>query len=975
MNSLIPTGVSSLLCVTVVIFSYFFFYLENKKKFFAILTAAWSLYVLRLIFLFLSLIVSLTRYDYFLSLLGQLINLINSILILKGTYYFLDKKFSNRWIICCAFASLYLIILPTANISIPLAWLSLPASVFAGWIHIWNGIFYPLNKKEKTKSTIIVSASFILWGIHTIHYSIVLYFLPSFMSCFFSIDVSLVMIISLGMLFDYFHDVQNKLNSSEEKYNLLMDNSEEAIVFARDGIIISFNARAEDISGYEKDELSGKSFVSILHPEDRDEAMERHFRRQKGENPPKYNAFRILHKSGKVKWLKSNAAVFDMDGKKTTLNILRDITDIKKAEEELNESKRRLLTLMSNLPGMAYRCKNNPDRTMEFVSNGSIALTGYKPEEIINNHKLSYAGIIHPEDQKRMWSHIQCALSENKSFELVYRIICAAGNEKWVWEKGQMVLEENNIVALEGFISDITEHKKIETALMQSLIKFEKTFQANPVWVTLNTLDEGRFIEVNEAFLRDTEYRQEEVIGKTWTELGTWVDSEKREIIISQLKKTGRIHNMEVQRKNKYGEIIDTLFSAEILTLEDREVIISVTQNITVLKQIQDDRDYLNEQLLHSQKMESIGRLAGGVAHDFNNMLTVIIGNTEILLMRLKSDSANNKVLHEILNAAERSANVTRQLLAFARKQTISPRVLDMNETLDGMLKMLKRLIGEDIELIWNPGEDLWSVKMDPAQIDQILVNLCVNARDAIEYVGKITINTGNVVLDEAFSEKHTGVKPGEYVLIEFRDNGKGIDKDIMENIFEPFFTTKAVGKGTGLGLSTVYGIVKQNNGFIDVNSAPHEGTTFSVYIPRHDLSNEKKDKEQSTGVIDSSGETILVVEDDASVRQVTEIMLTGLGYNIFSTGNPNEALEIAGLHSGEIHLLLSDVIMPEMSGREMAKKIKNICPDIKVLFMSGYTSDTTLHDGLLYQGFNFVEKPFSTEKLGSKVREILSQK
>lgn len=971
MDSIFPLIASSLIGVVVLVFFYFLFYLSNKKRFFALWTVAWGIYAIRLFCVLLP-ILSVNS-NLFISISNQILNIISTTLILYGSYLFLNKKLSSLWIILCSAMSLYLILSNIITNSVSTIWLFFPASVLAGWIHLRNGFLFTYRRANKTKYSLILMLTFLLWGIHTIHYSIYMAYLPSSMLLFYLIDITLTIIISIGLLFEYFEDAQNRLKFSEENYNLFLDNTEEAIVIARDGKILFNNSRAEKISGYDKDELLGKSFVDLLYYEDRDEVLNKHPKHQQGDETSKYFVFRIICKSGEIKWLEGNSTTFLMNGKVTTVNFLRDITDKKIAEEELGESKRHLFTLMSNLPGMAYRSKNNPGRTMEFVSGGSLPLTGYKPEEIISN-KLSYASIIHPEDRKRILNHIQSAFSENKPFEVIYRINCATGKEKWVLEKGQMVLDEGNIVAIEGFITDITERRNTEIALMQSLLKYEKTFHAMPVWIAITTLHEGRYIEVNETFLKDTGYKQNEVIGKTWVEVETWVDTKIKEQMRLQVKETGKINNMEVQRKNKKGEIINALFSAELLTLDEQEVIISVTQNITVLKQIQEDRDILNEQLLHSQKMESIGRLAGGVAHDFNNMLTVIMGNAEILKMKSEEDSFYQKSSHEILNAAERSANITKQLLAFARKQTIEPRVLDINIALDGMLKMLKRLIGEDIELIWKPKNGLWSVKIDPSQIDQIIVNLCVNSRDAIEYNGKILIETNNVVIDKDYSDKNNGLKPGEYVLITFSDNGKGIDKDIIENIFEPFFTTKEVGKGTGLGLSTVYGIVKQNNGFIEVNSVVGKGTEFKIYVPRYKIEGKIEKVENRANPIEAQGETILVVEDDISVREVIIMILESLGYNVLSSGSPKEAIKIVNATIDEIHLLLSDVVMPDMSGRDMAKKITKIRPDIKVLFMSGYTSDSVVHEGVLYEGLNFIKKPFTVEKLGLKVREVLNK-
>lgn len=390
------------------------------------------------------------------------------------------------------------------------------------------------------------------------------------------------------------------------------------------------------------------------------------------------------------------------------------------------------------------------------------------------------------------------------------------------------------------------------------------------------------------------------------------------------------------------------------------------------LKRSEDEKSLLEAQLHQAQKLESVGRLAGGVAHDFNNMLGVIIGHASLGLMKIDPTHSLHSHMVEINNAAERSADLTRQLLAFARKQVIEPKVLDLNDTISGMLKMLQRLIGEDIHLCWQPGNKLWQVKMDPSQIDQILANLCVNARDAIDTAGKIFIETGNISIDKTYSINHTEALEADYVWLSVSDDGSGMDKETLTHIFEPFFTTKDLGKGTGLGLATVYGIVKQNEGFVNVYSEPGSGTTFTIYIPRHIGTSVQKPSEGILIQPPCGNETILLVEDEPAILQMTSLMLRGLGYTVLSAGTPSEAVQMAREHDDVIHLLLTDVVMPEMNGRDLVTNLITICPGLKCLFMSGYTADVIAHHGVIDQGLHFIQKPFPLPALASKVREVL---
>jgi PAS domain S-box-containing protein len=402
--------------------------------------------------------------------------------------------------------------------------------------------------------------------------------------------------------------------------------------------------------------------------------------------------------------------------------------------------------------------------------------------------------------------------------------------------------------------------------------------------------------------------------------------------------------------------------------------IMGVIHDITEQKAADNERLRLEHQLHQAQKMESVGRLAGGVAHDYNNMLSVIIGFTELAFEKTAPDDLIRQDLNEVLDAAQRSTTITRQLLAFARRQAIAPKVLDLNETIEAMLKMLRRLIGEDIDLSWQPGSGRMPVFLDPSQIDQLLVNLCINARDAIGGVGKLTIETGRARFDTEYCDAHAGLIPGDFVMLAVSDDGCGMDKDTIDNIFEPFFTTKGVGEGTGLGLSTVFGIVKQNNGFINVYSEPGKGTTFKIYLPPHAEEGAIVKMSEAVNIPTGRGETVLIVEDEASILKLSQQIIENLGYHAMAASTPGEALALADEHVGDIHLLVTDVVMPEMNGRELAEKLQSHYPTLKVLFVSGYTANVIAHRGVLDKGVNFIQKPFSKNDLAVKMREALEK-
>ena len=390
-------------------------------------------------------------------------------------------------------------------------------------------------------------------------------------------------------------------------------------------------------------------------------------------------------------------------------------------------------------------------------------------------------------------------------------------------------------------------------------------------------------------------------------------------------------------------------------------------------KRAAEENNRLEEQLIHAQKMDAVGQLAGGVAHDFNNMLAVVMGNAELALESVAPNAPTHGFLKEILKATDRSANLTRQLLAFARKQTAEPQILDLNDTLAGMLKMLRRLLGENISLVWKPSKNLGFVKIDPSQIDQILVNLCVNARDAIGKTGRISIKTCQADIEAIDGSPHSFSPPGKFVRMTVEDNGCGMDAQTISHIFEPFFTTKEVGRGTGLGLATVYGIVKQNGGFIEVDSTPGSGATFNVYLPRHEAPDESAVPETPMPASRTGHETILLVEDEPTILHMVCSLLERQGFNVLAAARPNDAIRIAKRHSGTIDLLLTDVVMPQMNGCDLAARIDDIRPGTRRLFMSGHTTEVLSHHGILNEGIHFIPKPFSATTLAAKISEALA--
>ncbi|HOL72340.1 MAG TPA: PAS domain S-box protein [Bryobacteraceae bacterium] len=478
----------------------------------------------------------------------------------------------------------------------------------------------------------------------------------------------------------------------------------------------------------------------------------------------------------------------------------------------------------------------------------------------------------------------------------------------------------------------------------------------------------GRIVLANASAERMFGYTQEELLGSGIESLlpqgSRDVHAQRRQEYFAEPRNRPMGIGLDLAGRRKDGSEFPVEVSLSYLQIEGELFAIAFVTDITTRKQME-------EQLLHSQKMEALGRLAGGVAHDFNNMLTIITGYNQMVLDQLPPADPLRGYIEEVLTAANRAVALTNQLLAFSRRQVLQPRVLNVNALLSGTEKMLRRLIGEDIDLVFRLDPKAGNVRADPGQIEQVIFNLVVNSRDAIQAGGRISIETAPAHLDTGYSRTHLGVRPGEYVLIAVSDTGHGMDAETKRHIFEPFFTTKEPGKGTGLGLATVYGIVKQSGGEIWVYSEPGQGTTFKVYFPRVDEA--VSPPEAFTTVDERRGtETVLVVEDEEGVRELIAEMLRQRGYTVLTAENGVEALRVSAEHTGPIHLLVTDVVMPQMSGKQLADTLVSLRPDIKVLYLSGYTEYSMVHHGVLEPGFQFLGKPFSRETLVRKIREVL---
>ncbi|MGD9973141.1 MAG: PAS domain S-box protein, partial [Desulfatirhabdiaceae bacterium] len=673
--------------------------------------------------------------------------------------------------------------------------------------------------------------------------------------------------------------------------------------------------------------------------------------------------------------LNYTAPVLDDAGNiRAAIVVNHDITLRKRAEAAERQTAVRHRTLIDTIPdliwlkdlnGVYLSCNPTFERFFGARESEIIGKTDY---DFVNK---DLADFFREHDRKSISAGHPCINEERLTF--------ADGGYQGLFEtiKTPMRDADGNLVGVLGIARDITGRKTAEEALKENEQRYKQAENLGHVGNWEYDLVTEKFWGSDEAkriYGFDPDSRK-----FTVDEVENCIPERERvhQALVDLMEKN-EPYNLEFEIRPVSGPKTRIIRSIAEIMKDDSGApikVVGVIQDITDRKTAEKEKLELEAQLRQSQKMEAIGRLAGGVAHDFNNMLSIILGNSEIIMDDLGQTNPFLSNLQEIHKAAERSTNLTRQLLAFARRQTIEPKILNLNQVVADMLKMLQRLIGEDITLTWLPATELWTVKIDPSQVDQIMANLCVNARDAIRGVGKVTIETGNTVFNADYCRDHAGFIPGDFVMIAVSDNGSGMDQETLANLFEPFYTTKDIGQGSGLGLATVYGIVKQNNGFINVYTEPGDGSTFKIYLPVHAQPVVTQQKEDLQKTTPKGNETILVVEDETAILKMTRMMLERLGYTVLAASTPNEAIRIveeSGLNA--IHLLMTDVVMPEMNGRDLSKRLLGLSPNMKCLFMSGYTANVIAHHGVLDAGVHFINKPFSRQDLSIKIREVLDQ-
>jgi PAS domain S-box-containing protein len=654
-------------------------------------------------------------------------------------------------------------------------------------------------------------------------------------------------------------------------------------------------------------------------------------------------------------------------GPEECLAIVRDITERKRSERALRMAESELRRVMDSVSDCIWSAEiDSAGQWIPRYSSPVIERIAKRPLESFGAGRSQWLSLVHPEDRPRVESASKRLLSGHSVREdQEYRILWPDGAVRWVRDSVNISRTEQGRLRLDGVIADITSHRLADEALRQASEALQAVIQASPLAIYALDLD-GNVKSWNPAAERIFGWSEQEVLNGRLPFLS---EEELRGFYgrLERRKRGDTASALEVCRPRKDGSLIElSIWSA---VLRDASGAVSgwmnVAANVT-------ERKFLEEQFRQSQKMEAVGRLAGGVAHDINNLLTVITGYGHMLLEELESKPALRVNVEEILKAVERGSALTNQLLAFSRRQVAQLRLVDLNALVLEMENMLRRVIGEDVELATALSPELGKVKADPSQIQQVIMNLVVNARDAMPSGGKITIETANVVLDEEYARTHPTAVPGSYVMLAVSDTGSGIDAAARRHLFEPFFTTKEPGKGTGLGLSTVYGIVKQSDGEIAVSSTPGQGSTFRIYLPRcEETTQPVPAPAEELGPIRGT-ETILVVEDEPGVRRLVRENLEAQGYAILDAATPEEGLGVCQEYVGVIHLLLTDVIMPQMSGRELAERVASFRPGVKVLFMSGYTEDEILRDTALGPGLAYLQKPFTPSALARKIREVL---
>jgi two-component system cell cycle sensor histidine kinase/response regulator CckA len=750
---------------------------------------------------------------------------------------------------------------------------------------------------------------------------------------------------------------EEELRKSEDRFSKSFRQSPVAITISTeaDGRYVDANESFLRMTGYPRADVIGHTSLEMafwVRPSLRLDFLERlHGGRDVIDLPMQYK-----NATGEIREAELSWERIEVEGHPCLLSFMRDITERIQSEKSLREYERVVEGLVDMIVVV--------DRDYRYIiaNRSFLNYRNLEREQVIARRvdevleKDTFEAVV----KEKM---DECFAGKVVAYELRYdhpKLGMRALSASYFPIAGPTGIDRIACV-----LRDITENKRGEEELRKSEDRFSKAFRQSPLAITISTEGEGLYLDANESFLKMTGYAREDVIGHTASELRFWVLPSKRTARVRPLLEGGSVTHRRAEFKTSTGEIREAELSCERIDVERQTCLLSFMRDIT-------ETQRLEAQFRQAQKMEAVGRLAGGVAHDFNNMLSVIIGYSDLSIDLIPAESTVKKYLVQIKKASERAALLTRQLLAFSRQQIVFPQILDLNDVVNKIATMLLRMVGESISVSFRPTKPLGSIKADPGQIEQILMNLVVNARDAMPCGGEITVETAHAELDEHYVAEHPGSQPGQHVLLAISDNGCGIEEGIKSKIFEPFFTTKGVGQGTGLGLSTVYGIVTQSNGSISVESERGKGTTFKIYFPITDAKAMELVQSHEVGDVKSGSETILLVEDDESVRKVTASLLSTAGYRIVEASNAAKAIEIITASGAEIDLLLTDLIMFGQNGFDLLEEAKVICPDLRSLFMSGYTGDLAALRGGMISERSFLPKPFTRSSLLKKVYSAL---
>jgi PAS domain S-box-containing protein len=781
--------------------------------------------------------------------------------------------------------------------------------------------------------------------------------------------------------------LEKALRQSDERYRELFENANDLIyIHDLDGNFTALNKAGERISGYTRAEALKMNIADVVAPEFQS-LMRRSISRQAQMEAPVMDELEIITKEGRRVSLEISARmIYEGDVPVAVQGMARDLTSRKSDQAALRESEAKYRRIAANAPGMFYEIIRRVDGSVAFpfVSDGCREIFGVEPQAVMQ-HPSALIGLIHPDDRKSFERSVAESAMSLQPWRWEGRFILPTGGERWVQGASRPRRQPNGDMHWDGLLMDITQSKRTEAALRESEARYrvvtetasdaiKKSEEFHNLFKLANDAilifdPQGEIIlDVNDKACETYGREREDFIGRSLKEMSEDVVRGEREL--DRLLVEGTYQAFESIQYRGDGTPINLVINASVIEFQGRPAILSINRDVTESKRAQEALRQSEVQLRQSQKMESIGTLAGGVAHDFNNLLTAIIGNTQLAMRGLDPQSRLAERLKEVEKASQRAADLTRQLLAFSRRQQLERRHLRLNETIADMMKMLARIIGEDIEIQLHAMPGLNTVFADPGQFEQVLMNLAVNARDAMPAGGQLIIETHNATLDETYCRQHPDAMPGAYVRVMVSDSGAGMDQELVKRIFEPFFTTKEVGKGTGLGLSMVYGIVKQHDGFIEVYSEVGTGTTFKIYLP---VAKQKVNEEAdpATPPLDGGTETILLAEDEESLRALAKDILEELGYTVIAVADGEEAANYYDAHRQTIDLVMLDIVMPRMGGRAAYERI-HAESDVSVLFMTGYSAEMAHSHFIEEIGAPLLQKPYTIETLGRKVRDVL---